>query len=78
MRLVLDHQRSVRQVAEDLGINRSNLNRWIRLHRQHVEAGPAAPDDQVELRRLRKELARVKLERDILKKAVGIFSKAGP
>jgi transposase len=33
--------------------------------------------DELELKRLRKELQETKLERDILKKAVSIFSKSG-
>lgn len=75
VRLVIEHGLSVSQVADDLGINRSNINRWVRLHRQQGDNLPAADAD--ELHRLRKELARVKMERDILKKAVGIFTQTG-
>jgi transposase len=35
---------------------------------------PAVTADQAEIRRLRRELERVQMERDILKKAIGIFS----
>jgi transposase len=66
-------------VAIELGIPRDALSRWKReLNEENVRAFPGHgnPRDE-ELIRLRKELADVKLERDILKKAVAIFSKPG-
>jgi len=48
------------------------------VHRsQHLARGVAAgaaSAEQAEIRRLQKELARAQMERDILKKAIGIFS----
>ena len=66
---------SVRPVAEELGIDSGRLSRW----RQRLST-PTAPviavsDDQKKIIRLQKELKEAQLERDILKKAVGIFSK---
>jgi transposase len=67
------------EVARNLGINPSMLSRWIREYNednQHVFPGLGnlkEPDE--ELRKLRKELADTKMERDILKKALAIFSK---
>jgi transposase len=66
-------------VAIELGIPRDALLRWKReLNEENVKAFPGHgnPRDE-ELARLRKELADVKIERDILKKAVAIFSKPG-
>ena len=67
------------EVAEDLGIPRDNLSRWKReMSEDNLKAFPGQgnPRDE-ELTRLRKENADLKLERDILKKAVAIFSKPG-
>lgn len=81
VRLVTEQGMSVKQVAEDLGINRSNLNRWKRQYQ--LDAEQAFPgngrmkENEEEVRRLRRELARVKQERDILKKAVAIFTQPG-
>jgi transposase len=66
-------------VAIELGIPRDALSRWKReVNEENVKAFPGHgnPRDE-ELVRLRKELADVKMERDILKKAVAIFSKPG-
>lgn len=65
------------QVAAELGINSNMLGRWKREYQEHEEkAFPGNGNPiEAELVNLRKELADVKMERDILKKAVTIFSK---
>ena len=74
--------RPVSQVANDLGINRSILRRWQRELASHGDrAFPGTgklmmgTDQEEEIRRLKKELAIAQEERDILKKAMAIFSK---
>lgn len=75
----LSSDKPVAQIARDLGIKANNLRRWIEEYQQDSEhAFPGLgnvknPDD--ELRILRKKLADAELERDILKKALAIFSK---
>jgi transposase-like protein len=70
---------NVSEVARNLGIGPNMLNRWIREYKSENQyAFPGLgklkePDE--ELRKLRKELADTKMERDILKKALSIFSK---
>jgi transposase len=78
VRLVTEGGRRVSEVARELGINANQLHRW---KRQFTEAGDRAfpgkgrlSPDQEELRRLRKENADLREEREILKKAVSIFS----
>jgi transposase len=73
-----------RQVAADLGIGEGLLRRWRRDHEQEVSVartGTTAATDKLsleeEVRRLRRENERLRQERDILKKAVAIFSE-GP
>ena len=79
VKLSLESGKSVKEVAEDLGICTGNLTRWRREYREDSEnafpgMGKLKPEDE-ELRKLRKENADLKEERDILKKALAIFSK---
>jgi Transposase and inactivated derivatives len=79
VRLILDGGRSVRSVARDLGIHENMLHRWKAEYledREHAFPGKGhmKPHEE-ELMRLRKKLADVEEEREILKKALAIFSK---
>lgn len=68
---------SARKIEQDLGINPGNLSRWKREKQEkdlRAFPGKGNPRDE-ELSKLKKELALVKEERDILRKAVAIFSK---
>jgi transposase len=63
---------SVAQAARDLEINENTLHNWRRQFRQWgaaPNAGKEALSQAEEIQRLRKELARVREERDFLKKA---------
>ena len=67
----------VSQVAEELGVNSNTLHGWVAKYypKATVEGRIAIPADlEAENRRLRKELARAKQERDILKKAAAYFA----
>jgi len=67
------------EVARNLGIRPNILNRWVREYRAEKQyAFPGLgklkePDEH--LRKLQKELADTRMERDVLKKALAIFSK---
>lgn len=67
------------EVARRLGINRSNVTRWVREYRQHTENlsdGQPSPNElKDEIRRLKKENKRLLMEREILKKAAAFFAK---
>jgi len=58
---------------------RSNISRWVRLHRQALEDRPGDGLSRRELeeenRRLKKENKRLQMEREILKKAAAFFAK---
>jgi transposase len=60
---------SPRSVAEALGISENLIHRWKRAAR----ALPQAAGDEIE--QLRRRLKQVEMERDILKKALSIFSR---
>ena len=69
MRLLRVSGKSANQLSQELGIQQSSLSRW---KRQADERDAVTPQDLVqeeEIRQLRKELNRVRMERDILKKA---------
>jgi transposase len=77
VRLYETSEKPFLEIEDDLGIGRGNLRRWKReMSEQNIRIFPGNgnPRDE-ELARLRKELAIVKEERDILRKAVAIFSK---
>lgn len=66
------------KIARDLGIRPDLLSRWNREFEQDelkAFSGQGKPRDE-EIAILRKEIADLKMERDILKKAMAIFSKA--
>ena len=63
------------QVARDLDLNETVLRRWMGLYGKRAGADRLTPEEHEELIRLRREVRRVTEERDILKKAVSIFSK---
>jgi transposase len=76
--LYLQSGKSYHQIASELGIPPSTLVGWVESYKENkMEAFPGkghvkASDEEVV--RLRKELAIAQEERDILKKALGIFS----
>jgi transposase len=75
VRLAIERD-NVSAVARDLGIHESVLNRWKRQLQQESERpfpGNGNRRDE-EMANLQRELARVKQENEILKKAVGIFT----
>ena len=81
VKLVKERDGRVTEVANNLGIHPMMLHRWIKEYSDDPEfAFPGLgklkePDE--ELRQLRKEVKDLREERDILKKALSIFSKKG-
>ena len=75
---LLSHpEKTITAVAESLGIRRDVLNRWKQEKIKHEDKsfpGKGNPRDE-EMFKLKRELADAKEERDILKKALAIFSK---
>lgn len=74
---------NVSAVSREYGVSINSLNRWVKEF-DYYESGsfpgrgrPKMTQAEAELAALKKELADVKEERDILKKAVHIFSRSG-
>ena len=63
---------SVQDVASRLGVSTKSLYNWIK----EFSKSPQQNEQDVEIKNLRKELARVTEERDILKKAAAYFAKS--
>ncbi|MBS3981715.1 MAG: IS3 family transposase [Rhodobacteraceae bacterium] len=77
VRLALTSGRTRREIAEDLGIGLSTLTRWLGRERDVREPSEVSVDLHAELKRLRRENAVLKQERDILKKAAAFFGERG-
>jgi len=77
VRLALTSGRTRREIAEDLGIGLSTLTRWLSQERDVNEVSEAPIDLHGELKRLRRENAVLKQERDIRKKSAAFFAKEG-
>ena len=77
VRLVLDEGKSVATVARDLDLTPSSLAGWVKQARADRSRGATGltSEERTELAALRKELRAVKMERDILGKAVAFFAK---
>lgn len=76
--LVRAGDRSLPQIARDLGINDQTLRNWVK--RAEIDAGRGTPgeltiDERAELTRLRRENRLLQQEREILKKAAAWFAK---
>lgn len=79
IRLALTSSQPIAKTARDLGIKESTLYSWVSTEK---DKSPTVSDDKgnqtnlvEELNRLRKEVARLKEEREILKKATVFFAK---
>ena len=73
--------KSATQIAQEFGVNLWNLRDWKRLYGSVARPvdGPIPPTPEAmarEIQQLRKELARVSMQRDILKKTMGILSES--
>ena len=76
VKLAIESKQPMSQTAEELGINRTTLYTWVDKYSQLKET-IMRTDEHIydELKRIKKELARVTQERDLLKKAAAYFAK---
>jgi len=80
VKLVIDEGLSVHEAAKRLSLAASTLSNWVRAYKggKLAEVGKnhrPLTELELELRKTKKELAEVKMERDILKKAAAYFAK---
>jgi transposase len=79
VRLIKERGVSVAQAARDLDLHENVLRKWVReLSGDPEHAFPGQGQmkpEQAEIARLKKEVAKLRMERDILKKAAAYFAK---
>ncbi len=79
VKLVTEQDYKISEAARNLDINHNTLRRWKKqLETDKSEAFPGKgkmTSEKEELHKLRKEVAKLKMERDILKKAAVFFAK---
>jgi transposase len=74
VRLVRSSTDPLSKVARDLGVVPETLRLWVEAARPPSEV-PLTADERGELKRLRREVRELRMERDILKKATAFFAK---
>ena len=78
VKLVEGSGTSMAQVARNLGVGQTVLSRWVKQFGQRADGTRFTPEQQEELLRLRRENTQLRMERDILKKAMGICARELP
>jgi transposase len=74
--LVCSSDKTVTQIARELGLNRETLRQWVKQDRiDQGEAEGLTSGERDELRRLRREVAELRMERELLKQAAAFFAK---
>ena len=74
VKLLVDQQQSVAEVARNLGIHENLLRTWKQRFEAEQEDQSLTEDERMEIARLRAENRRLRMERDILKKAAAFFA----
>jgi transposase len=79
VKLIRERGVSYVQTAEELGVHQSQLRSWVKAFAEDPQQafpgqGQMKPE-QLEIARLKREVAKLKAERDILKKAAAYFAK---
>lgn len=77
VQLYLSSQESIEKIATDLGVSRASLGKWVSSYKRDGDRSFPGSGHVVEkeMRALKQELHLVRQERDILKKAMAIFSQ---
>lgn len=75
--LVVDQGYSVREAAEAMNVAKSTMDKWVRQLREErsgksPKASPMTPE-QIEIRELKKKIARIEEHNEILKKATALL-----
>jgi transposase len=79
VRLVNEQGYTVSEAAKSLGVDRANVDFWVKKFSSEIGAAPTGEGAlKAEIQRLRKENARLLMEREILKKAAAYFAKEQP
>lgn len=79
IKLVEEQGQKITDIVAQYGVGESTLKNWLRRYRRELQGNPistgkALTEEQREIQRLKKEVAQLKLERDILKKASALLA----
>ncbi len=80
VKLIKEGGLSVARAAKDLGVYETSLRRWLKQYevdQGNSPAGALTTAEKEELRRLRREVRTLRMEREVLKKATVFFAKEG-
>ena len=76
VRIVNETNKPIAQVARDLGVNEGTLGNWVARDREARQGTDGlSTGDVEELKRLRAEVAELRMERDVLKRSVVLWVK---
>lgn len=73
VKLVKQSDRTMFAIAMELGISSKSVGEWVRNAADSKES--MSEDERVELKRLRKEISELRMEKEILRKATVFFAK---
>ena len=75
--LVVSSGRPMAEIARDLGIHEATLGNWVNRAKQSgkLQEKPLETDERAELKELREENRRLRMERDFLRKAAAWFAR---
>jgi len=76
VQIVEETGKPIAQVARDFGINEGTLGNWVqRARAEREDRGELTESNAAELKRLREEVAELRMEREVLKRSVVLWVK---
>lgn len=77
VRIVLQSDKPISQIAREMGLTESALRNWVKqaqVDQLKAPNGPLTSEERQELAKLRREVKRLQMERDFLKKTAAFFA----
>lgn len=78
VKLITEQGYTIAEAARSLGIRKNMLRRWKKELHEEANGSRLSKDEKAELSRLREENRKLKMEREILKKAAAHLSRTSP
>ncbi len=75
VKLIRESGRTVASVAKELSLTETAVRNWVKNAEASGSVDALQPDQQAELKRLRKENQELRMEKEILRKATAFFAK---
>ena len=75
VKLIRESGRTVGSVAKELSLTETAVRNWVKNAEASGSVDALQPDQQAELKRLRKENQELRMEKEILRKATAFFAK---